>query len=77
MEMRIDLNYRDIIKLIKQLPDEQFDRLSEYIRSKGKKKSSSNENQLKELLMSSPTWSDEDYNYYLEKKEHLKRFREL
>ena len=77
MELRININYDQVLTIIRQLPKVDIEKLSfeiqnELLPTKEKKV----RNYLQKLLLQAPTWSDEEYKNYLEARRHFNQFNE-
>jgi len=73
MRLSVDLNYNQILKLIRQLPKSEIKKLTNTLQSEiiAEKSSSS----LQELILQAPTWSDSDYETYNDARIHLNKSR--
>lgn len=72
MELKIDINYAQILFLVKQLPKEQIEDLYFKLKTEIQAKKANN---IQELILSAPTWSDSDYQAYKESRELLNNSR--
>lgn len=76
MELKVNIAYNQVIELISQLPQSELEKLAKAIqvalKSKKKKKPPS---PFQELLLKAPTWSDKEYQDYLDAKNHFNQFR--
>lgn len=78
MEVKIHLEFRQILELIYQLPKNDFEKLLKALQNEYKtktKKQVKQTTELQELILNAPTWTDVEYNNYLQAKEHLNIFR--
>jgi hypothetical protein len=73
MRLSLDLNYNQILKLIRQLPKSEIKKLTNALQSEiiTEKSSSS----LQELILQAPTWSDSDLEKYNEVRTHINKSR--
>mgnify|MGYP006876602845 CR=1 FL=1 len=62
METKININYNLFLGLIRQLPIKDIEKLAITLHSEITSKNIPNE--IQELLLKAPTWSDSDYNDY-------------
>jgi ADP-dependent phosphofructokinase/glucokinase len=80
METTINTGYPQILDLVRQLPEKDIQKLVEYIQIKF---AVSEKNQvmpktysaIQELVMQAPTWTDEEYNNFLETRQHINQSR--
>jgi len=73
MELRINIDYNQILKLIQQLPKKEIERLASSLQSELLIPKSSDT--LKELILKAPIWTDSDYHDYNEARTHLNQSR--
>lgn len=73
MELRIEIDYNQILKLIHQLPKREIERLTSSLQSELSTQKSSDA--IKELILKAPTWSDSDLNDYNDARAHLNQSR--
>ncbi|MCX6325759.1 MAG: hypothetical protein NT144_03765 [Bacteroidia bacterium] len=73
MELRIDIDYNQILRLIHQLPKREVDRLTNTLQSEILSKKSSGS--IKKIILKAPTWSDSDFTDYNETRAHLNKSR--
>jgi hypothetical protein len=64
MELRINIDYTQILALIQQLPKRDIERLAITLQSEISTKKTTKS--LKELILKAPTWSDSDFKDYQE-----------
>ena len=73
MELRIDLEFNQILKLIHQLPKKEIERLTITLQSEiSANKSAST---LQKMILDAPTWSDAELHEYEEARTHLNQSR--
>lgn len=73
MELRIDLEFNQILQLIHQLPKKEIERLTITLQSEiSVNKSASN---LQKMILDAPTWSDAELHEYEEARTHLNQSR--
>lgn len=77
MSLKLELDYSDLLKLIKQLPTNQILQLKSDLDNqiKGKKMEES-ANTLQELLLEGPVMTDEEYENFQENRKLFDRWRE-
>ena len=73
MELRIDIDYNQILKLIHQLPKSEIERLTSSLLTELSTPKSSDA--IRELILKAPTWSDSDLNDFNEARTHLNQSR--
>lgn len=73
MEVRIDINYNQILKLIRQLPEKDIEKLTRTLQSEISSEKS--EKSLAELILKAPTWSDSDMKDFKEARNHINKSR--
>jgi len=75
MEMRITLDYEQLLKLIHQLPPEKFEKLALTLQAELKAKQPTSKEALKQLLLEAPTWSAEQLADYKAAREFINNSR--
>ncbi len=73
MEHNDNMDYKQILRLIHQLPDEEIEKLAHTLQSEISSKKSTES--LQELLLNAPTWSDDDWKQYQEARNHINQSR--
>ncbi|NEW83859.1 MAG: hypothetical protein GZ094_16035 [Mariniphaga sp.] len=73
MELRIDLDYNQILGLIHQLPKREIERLTYTLQSEISLKKSSND--LQEMILKAPTWTDLELDDYNKARLHINKSR--
>jgi hypothetical protein len=73
MELRINLNYNQILGLIRQLPDKDIEKLSITLQSEISSKRSSGS--IEELILKAPTWSESDFDDFNQVRNHINKSR--
>lgn len=73
MELKINLEFNQLLKLIQQLPKKDIERLSVVLQSEitAIKSASS----LQKLIMDAPTWTDTELQDYNDVRVHLNQSR--
>ena len=74
MEAKTNIGYRQVSELVEQLSDRDIQKLMKLIQNKfanqPKKRTP-----IQELILQAPTWTDEEYNNYLEVRNHINQSR--
>lgn len=73
MELRVDLNYNQILRLIRQLPKKEIKKLTNTLQSEITTDKSTRS--LQKLILQAPTWTDSDLNDYSEARIHINKSR--
>ncbi|MCF8235731.1 MAG: hypothetical protein K9G67_15855 [Bacteroidales bacterium] len=73
MELKINLNYRQILNLIKQLPEEEKKKLAVTLQSD--MSSNTGNDALKGLILEAPTWANDDYSLYKDARDSINNSR--
>ena len=73
MELRVDISYSQILKLVRQLPEKDIRKLTNALQSEitQKKKSKS----MEKLILEAPSWSDNELEEFNEARRHLNKSR--
>lgn len=69
MELRINLNYNQILGLIRQLPDKDIEKLSITLQWEISSKRSAAS--IEELILNAPTWSESDLEDFNQARKHI------
>jgi hypothetical protein len=75
MELRIRIDYNQILKLIHQLPEEDFEKLAITLQSEVSSKKKSKTKSIHDLILDAPTWSDSDINDVQEARNYINKSR--
>jgi hypothetical protein len=76
MDLKISIGYQQFVELIAQLPAAELEKLAVAIQQQLKaKQSKKQKTALQKLLLQAPTWTEQEYQNYLEAKAHLNQFR--
>ncbi len=73
MELKINLEFNQILKLIHQLPKKDIERLSITLQSEIS--ATKNSSSLKKIILDAPTWTDAELHDYNEARTHLNQSR--
>jgi hypothetical protein len=73
MELRVDINYNQILRLIRQLPKKDIKRLTNTLQSEidAEKPTKS----LQKLILQAPTWTDSNLYEYNNARIHINKSR--
>lgn len=75
MELRLNLNYNQILRLIHQLPDKDKERLASTLQSELYSKKTTTIGKIQNLILEAPTWNEEQLSDYQTAREHIKKSR--
>ena len=70
MELKIKIGYRQVFELVNQLSDRDIQKLVKKIQDKSKTVNTERVS-IQELILKSPTWTDKEYDNYLEIRNHI------
>ncbi len=73
MELKINLEFNQLLKLIHQLPKKDIERLSVVLQSEVSVNKSTSS--LQKLILEAPTWTDAELHVYEEARAHLNQSR--
>lgn len=73
MELRINIEYNQILNLIHQLPKKEIEKLTITLQSEIESGKSSQS--LKKIILDAPTWTDAELDEYQEARTHLNQSR--
>lgn len=73
MELKINIKYDQILKLIHQLSKEDFEKLANTMQSEISAKKSVKK--IKELILKAPTWTDSDFNDFQNARDQINKSR--
>jgi len=73
MELEVDINYNQILKLIRQLPKRDIKKLTNTLQSEIVTDKSTKS--LQKLILQAPTWTDSELNDYNEARIHINKSR--
>jgi len=74
MEMNLSTGYGQVMELVNQLSDREIEQLVRQIQCKFENRDRSCV-PMQELILQAPTWTDEEYNNYLEARDHINQSR--
>ena len=75
MHLNLNIDYKDLITIVKQLPVSELKKLNSTINNEISIKKQSKRTNLQSLILKAPTWTDNEYNKYLSAKEHINKSR--
>ncbi len=76
MELKINLGYKELLALVKQLPASQIAKLKSELSSKLiEEKSKKEMKQFQELLLNGPKMSEEQYEQFKANRKHFGKWR--
>jgi len=75
MEPKVNIDYNQILDLIQQLPTQDLEKLTSALQTGLTQKKEVAKSKLIDLILSSPTWSDNDYSDYVEAREQVNSTR--
>jgi hypothetical protein len=73
MELRVDINYNQILRMIRQLPKRDIKKLTNTLQSEIAADKSTKS--LQKLILQAPTWTDSDVNDYNAARIHINKSR--
>jgi hypothetical protein len=73
MELKIKIDYNQILSLIHQLPEREIKKLTTTLQSEILSKKTSKK--IQELILQAPTWSESDFNSYQESRKYINNSR--
>ena len=71
MELRINIDYNEILGLIQQLPEKEIKKLAITLQSEISAKKSSKT--IKDLILKAPTWSDSELNAFQKARDYINK----
>ncbi|MBV6439006.1 MAG: hypothetical protein EPGJADBJ_00636 [Saprospiraceae bacterium] len=74
MNLNLEIGYEQLLKLVMQLPSKQRKQLAEAIQKA--ETPSPQPNNLQELLLTGPVWTEEEYQNVLKTREQLNQLAE-
>jgi len=73
MELRVDINYNQILSLIRQLPKKDIKKLTNTLQSEIVTDKSTKS--IQRLILEAPTWTDSELNDYNNARNHINKSR--
>ncbi len=71
MEIKLNLNYKQLLELVLQLPKKEKEKLVSEIQSEMAEKKPSEKNKWQKIILEAPTWSEEQFKSYQSAREHI------
>ncbi len=75
MELKLNLNYDQILKLIHQLPQDKFEKLATTLQSELRLQRKASKDKLKKLILAAPTWNDRQLKQFEESRAFINSSR--
>jgi hypothetical protein len=75
MQLNLNIDYKDLESIVKQLPVSDLRRLNMTISHEIVLKKHSKKTDLQTMILNAPTWTDSQYNDYLSVREHINKSR--
>lgn len=75
MELKLNISYRELLKLIKQLPTNQIKKLKSELSNDLLEKTNNFKSNFQDFLLSGPVMTDEQYDSYIENRKNLNKWR--
>ncbi len=75
MHLNLNIEYKDLVTIVKQLPVSDLKKLNSTISHEIVLKKHTNRTGLQSLLLKAPTWTDSQYDDYLATREHINKSR--
>jgi uncharacterized protein with NAD-binding domain and iron-sulfur cluster len=75
MELRLNIQYQELLNLIQQLPDKQVIQLKQDLNNILQKKQEKPTTDCQKMLLEAPVMDDEEYETYLENRKHFNQWR--
>jgi len=73
MELRVDINYNQILRLIRQLPKKEIKKLTNTLQSEIAADKSTKS--IQKLILQAPTWTESDFNDFSNARIHINKSR--
>lgn len=73
MELRVDISYNQVLRMVRQLPKKDIKRLTNTLQSEiaAKKPTKS----FQKLILQAPIWTDSDIDNYKSARDHINQSR--
>ena len=76
MQLTVDIEFNELLKIIKQLPAFQIEKIKTEVNEKTVvNKPIVEKSEFQEFLLSGPVMSEEQYQGYLENRQHFNKWR--
>ena len=73
MELRVDISYNQILRLVRQLPEKDIKKLTYTLQSELANDKSTES--IERLVLEAPTWTDSELNEYNDARIHINNSR--
>jgi hypothetical protein len=73
MELKINVDYNEILGLVHQLPEKDKERLATILQTEISSRKPSKFNQ--KLILEAPIWSEDDYKNFTDERKHFNKSR--
>ena len=71
MQLNLNIGYKDIVAIVKQLPVSDLRKLNSTINHEIVLKKQSKQTNLQSVLLKAPTWTKSQYDNFLTAREHI------
>ncbi|MEI8203804.1 MAG: hypothetical protein WCH34_12360 [Bacteroidota bacterium] len=75
MHLNLNIDYKDLITIVKQLPVSDLKKLNNTIEHEIVLKKQRKHTDLQSLILKAPTWTDLQYDEYLTVRDHINKSR--
>ncbi|MEK6479595.1 hypothetical protein WJR50_18765 [Catalinimonas sp. 4WD22] len=75
MEIKVNIEYDQILELIQQLPEEKLTELIETLQDELKVKKLSSKEKLKQLILEAPSWTEQQLKDFQETRDSINSSR--
>jgi hypothetical protein len=75
MEIKVNIEYDQILKLIQQLPEEKLTELIETLQDELKVKKLSSKKKLRQLILEAPSWTEQQLKDFQEARDSINSSR--
>jgi len=75
MQLNLNIEYKDLVTIVKQLPVSDLRRLNTTINHEIVLKKNTKRTDLQTLILKAPTWTESQYSDYLSVREHINQSR--
>jgi hypothetical protein len=75
MNLNLNIDYNDLVAIIKQLPVSDLKMLNNTINQEIVIKKQVEKSDLQTLLLKAPTWTEEEFHEYQKVREHINKSR--
>jgi len=75
MHINLNIAYKDLESIVKQLPVSELKKLNSTINKEIIVKKQNSRNDLQSLILNSPTWTDAEYENYQSARNHINKSR--